>query len=69
MDATTKTAKRILNALAFSNVNNLGEFRALLQQIDESGDPAYKPDSHDATPPASGNSPVTPYLHHIQGAL
>jgi hypothetical protein len=68
MDAVTHTAKRILDALAFSNVSRLDEFRALLHKIDEAASPAGQCASHDGTPP-SGNSAVTPALHRVQGAL
>jgi len=68
MDAVTHTARKILDALAFSNVNRLDEFSALLQKIDEPAGPAGQPASRDGTPP-SGNSPVTPALHRVQGAL
>jgi hypothetical protein len=39
MNDMNTTAKRLFNALAFANVSNLGEFHALLRQIDEP-DPA-----------------------------
>lgn len=34
MKAMIQAGKTLLNALAFANVNNLGEFRALLRQVD-----------------------------------
>ena len=35
MNDMNTTAKRLFNALAFANISNLGEFHALLRQIDE----------------------------------
>ncbi|HEX7971769.1 MAG TPA: hypothetical protein VF501_06070 [Thiobacillus sp.] len=69
MNASSKTGKTILNALAFANVNTLGEFRALLRQIDEPTEPARQSASHDATPPAPDGSAAAPTLRHIHGAL
>jgi hypothetical protein len=34
MKAMIQAGKTLLNALAFANVNNLGEFRALLRQVE-----------------------------------
>jgi hypothetical protein len=69
MNAFTQTGKKILDALSFSNVNNLGEFHALLRQIDGPAEKTCEPGSRDATPPASGNAPITPAIGHVQGAL
>ena len=69
MSTSRKTGKTILNALAFANVNTLGEFRAVLRQIDEPAETAHPSASHDATPPASDSSAAAPALRHIHGAL
>ena len=69
MNACIQTGKKILDALSFSNVNNLGEFRALLRQIDGPADETCEPDSRNVTPPASCNAAITPAIGHIQGAL
>lgn len=62
MNDTNPTAKRIFNALAFANVNNLGEFRALLRQVDEQDTSVRETAQPDAIAQASA-------IGQIQGAL
>lgn len=60
---------RILNALAFANVNNLSEFRTLLRQIDEPSAPGPQSTPRGPLSTASDSSSVTPVIRHIPGAL
>ncbi len=69
MNTMSQTAKRIYNALAFANVNNLGEFRTLLRQIDDPAVPADGPIPHGALSPASSVATDAHAIGHIQGAL
>lgn len=69
MNAHTPTVKKILNALAFANVNNLGEFRALLHQIDAPAGLDQAPAQHGAISPSSGNAAGAPLVGCLQGAL
>ena len=60
---------KILNALAFANVGNQGEFNALLRQID--APPASGEDQARRGPAsaAPGTSSVAPGIRHAQSAL
>lgn len=69
MNAISQTAKKILNALVFANVDNLGEFRTLLCQIDAPAGPDQEPAQHGAISRSSGSSAGTPVIGHAQGAL
>lgn len=60
-----KTLKSLLDAIAFANVSNLGELRAMLSQVEENDGPVNTPNSGDALPPSSR----TTVLPTIQGAL
>jgi hypothetical protein len=66
MNAMSKTAKRIINALAFANVGNQNEFHTLLRRIDEPDTSVCEPAQSRAMAQASGNAPV---IGHIQGAV
>ena len=58
--------KKIFNALAFANANNLGEFQTLLRQIDAPEPPVQE------TPYAKANAKElesAAALGHIQGAV
>ena len=61
-------AKKILNALSFANVSNLGEFHVRLRQLDaQDRAPAARETSrHTVTAPGSQAAPVHGY---IQGAV
>lgn len=61
-------AHKILNALSFANVSNLGEFHALLRQLDAPDRPpaARETARHKVTAPRSEAAPVH---GHIQGAV
>ncbi len=60
---------KILNALAFANVSNLGEFRSLLRQIDPPSAPVQDENQH-RTISAEFDTPVaTPGIRHAQGTL
>ena len=61
--------KKILNALTFSNVNNLGEFRALLRQIEPSSASNQALSQHGSVSSLSGTSSVPPGIGHAHGAL
>lgn len=50
---TVNRLKTLIDALAFANVNTLGEFRAMLRQVERPLE-ADKPRPHDALPPADG---------------
>lgn len=69
MHAINKTAKTILNALAFANVSNLDEFRALLLKIDAPTSPDHESAQHGAISSSSGSYAGTPVIGRIQGAL
>jgi hypothetical protein len=69
MNTPSKTLKSLLDALAFANVNSLGEFRAMLHQIDDTAHPTHKPVANDMTPATCSNSSFAPAVGHIQGAL
>lgn len=62
----TASLKTLLDAMAFANVNNLGEFRALLRQVERPAD-AVKANSDDSLPPADGSRVTT--LPNALGAL
>lgn len=69
MNSLNPTLKSLLDALAFANVDNLGEFRAMLERSQR---PAHAPAdtaATDATPATRGNPALAPALGHIQGAL
>ncbi len=63
MKTMTQTIKALLEAMAFANVSNLGEFRAMLRQVDRPAEPSLESD--DVVPPASHIA----VLSHAQGAL
>jgi hypothetical protein len=69
MNAITKTGKTLLNALAFANVDNLSEFRTLLNQVDAPANPDHSPTQQGATSASSSRSTVAPVIQPIQGAL
>ena len=69
MNTSSKTLKSLIDALAFANVNNLGEFRAMLQQIDGATQPEYRPTPHAIAPATSSSTSFAPAAGHIQGAL
>lgn len=57
---------KILNGLSFANVNNLGEFRALLRQIEQ---PASSTQDPARSAAAAESSAVAPEFGHAQGVL
>ncbi|MBU2642982.1 MAG: hypothetical protein KJ889_14380 [Gammaproteobacteria bacterium] len=61
-------ANKILNALSFANVSNLGEFHALLRQLDapDRSPPARETARHKVAAPGPEAAPVHGY---IQGAV
>jgi hypothetical protein len=65
MNAVTK----ILNALSFANVNNLGEFRALLRQIDQPSAAGQDQAQNRAVSAPSAPSSVAAEFRHAPGAL
>ena len=69
MSTLIKTGRMILDALAFANVNNLGELRAQLHQLDKpAGSQAESKQSRTAAA-ASNHYDGSPIIHHVQGAL
>ncbi len=66
MNTLRKTAKTILNALAFANVSTLRELRAQLRQIDAPAEPTCMPAPRKGTPRTSDAPPA---LHPMRGAL
>ena len=66
---TMNVMKKILNALTFANVNNLGEFRALLRQIETSSASNQDLTQHGSVSSLSGTSSVPPGIGHAHGAL
>ena len=61
--------KKILNALTFSNVNNLGELRAQLRQIEPSSASNQGLTPHGSVSTLSGTTSVPPGIGHAHGAL
>lgn len=64
MKAVSHTLKTVLDAMAFANVSNLGEFRAMLREIDRPAETSV-PSSDDALPPP----PRVAGFANVQGAL
>ena len=60
---------KLLNALAFANVGNQGEFNALLRQIESQPASGQDQARRGSASPASGASSVAPGIGHAQGAL
>lgn len=69
MNAPTQTLKALMNALAFANVNNLGEFRAMLHKVDAAEQSAHQPSPHASAPVTCSASDLTPAVGYVQGAL
>ena len=69
MNTSSKTLKSLIDALVFANVNSLGEFRAMLQQIDGTTQPEHRPTPHANAPATCSSSSFAPAAGHIQGAL
>jgi hypothetical protein len=69
MNTASKTLKTLIDALAFANVNSLGEFRAMLHQIDGAEQSSHQPTPHASAPATSSASHFAPAVGHIQGAL
>lgn len=57
---TPSRLNTFLDALAFTNVNNLGEFRALLRDVERAPEVFDEPGVDDARPPADGAA-ATPF--------
>jgi hypothetical protein len=51
MHAIFRTGKTLLDAMAFANVSNLDEFRAMLRKVEPPVEPASLPKSDDSLPP------------------
>ena len=60
--------KKILAGLAFANVNNLGEFRAVLRQVDQPSASGMDPAQHPAVSAHLESPAVAPEFRHAQGA-
>jgi hypothetical protein len=69
MNTPSKTLKTLIDALAFANVNSLGEFRTMLHQIDGAGQSAHQPNPQASTAATCSASHFAPAVGHIQGAL
>ncbi|MGE5320155.1 MAG: hypothetical protein ACM3KD_08240 [Hyphomicrobiaceae bacterium] len=61
--------KRILNALTFANVNNLGELRSLLRQVDQPSASQKDQAQLGSLSSLSHASSAAPGIRHAQGAL
>jgi len=61
MNAISKTANRLFNAMAFANVSNLGEFHTLLRQIDEPDHAVREPAQPRTTAQSSDCAPLMGY--------
>ena len=60
--------KKILAGLAFANVNNLGEFRAVLRQVDRPSASGMNLAVHPAVSTHLESPAVAPEFRHAQGA-
>ena len=69
MNAITKTGQKILNALAFANVGNQGEFQALLAQMDEQPGSASGQAKPRLVSVSSDRPAMAPSITHIRQAL
>lgn len=69
MHTMTQAFKKVLDALAFANVNNLTELHAQLQQVDEPAGSHVEPKRYGTISAASDPFSVAPDVRHIQGAL
>ena len=69
MNTSSKALKSLIDALAFANVNSLGEFRAMLHQIDVDTQSEHRPAPHAIAPATCSSTSITPAVSHIQGAL
>lgn len=64
-EPTMNVIRKILNGLSFANVNNLGEFRAVMRRIEQP-----QGAMQDATRKASTDAmAAATEFHHAQGAL
>lgn len=69
MNTLVTTGKSLLNALSFANVNNIDEFRSMLNQVEApASSPAILTQRRDAFEESS-HSAFTPAIGHAQGAL
>jgi hypothetical protein len=69
MNTLVTTGKSLLNALAFANVNNIDEFRSMLNQIDTLASSLAIPTQRRNVLEESSHSNFTPAIGHAQGAL
>jgi hypothetical protein len=60
---------KILNALAFANVGNQGEFNTLLRQVELSSAAGKNEAQRGSVSAAAGTSSAAPGIRHAQGAL
>lgn len=68
MNAIIATGRKLVNALAFANVNSLNELRRTLNQIDVPADSPGVPSQHNVIFPESSRSTFMPAMGHIQEA-
>ncbi len=68
MSSSSMNLKSLLDALAFANVDNLGDFRALLNQSRQPVHAASAETAVDAATTERGTSALAPAMGHIQGA-
>lgn len=69
MNAMIQAGKTILNALAFANVSNLGEFRAMLRQIEQPSASGHEQAPHGMVSAVSDSPAVAHGIQHARGAL
>mgnify|MGYP006974891012 CR=1 FL=1 len=68
-EQTMNLVTKLLNALAFSNVNNLGDLRALLRQIDSPSSSEQDQFLHGSVSALGDQPSVAPEFRRAQGAL
>jgi hypothetical protein len=69
MNTSSKTLRSLIDALAFANVNSLGEFRTMLHQIDRPAQPAPQATPHAPAAATCSAASFVPAVGHVQGAL
>lgn len=68
-EKTMNAVTKLLNALAFANVNTLDELRTQLRQIDTTSASGSDRTQHAPASAVSDASAVAPGIRHAQGAL
>lgn len=69
MTTLARTGKPLLNALAFANVSNLGEFEALLRQIPPAPPPERAQEDDPPVADGSAKLSIVPAITRMRQAL